>query len=151
QEVLASIPKGSLLKRVEREMAIGQWSYFIFAVTGLVFTVAVWRGTMSFLEQRDAAGHAATWPTPWEIGVRIAAYALAQPWLLSVVVLGLVTAYGLTLFVDNRLSEAFSGFWFVKQEDLRDGLKRARQDVKALDPLPSPDAAQVTAPDAAVL
>ena len=32
----------------------------------------------------------------------------------------------LTLFVDTRMSAAFSGFWFVKQEELRDALKQAR-------------------------
>ena len=153
QDVLATIPNGSLLAKVEREMAIGQWSYFIFVVTGIIAAAAAWRGTMSFLAQRDAAGASAAWPGPWEIAVRIATYAMAQPWLLAAVGLGLAAAYGLTLFVDNRLDEEFSGFWFVKQEELRDGLKRARQDVKALEPTPSPspDAIQVTASNAAVL
>jgi hypothetical protein len=41
-------------------------------------------------------------------------------------------AYLLTLFVDTRMSAEFSGFWFLKQEDLRDALKQARVDTKAV-------------------
>jgi len=36
----------------------------------------------------------------------------------------------LTLFVDTRMSAVFSGFWFVKQEELRDALKQARVDTR---------------------
>jgi len=41
-------------------------------------------------------------------------------------------AYLLTLFVDTRLSAEFSGFWFLKQEELRDALKQARVDTRAV-------------------
>ena len=48
-------------------------------------------------------------------------------------------AYALTLLVEARMSARFSGFWFVKQEELRDGLKQARLDIKAAQAaVPSP-------------
>jgi hypothetical protein len=40
------------------------------------------------------------------------------------------------------MSAHFSGFWFVKQEELRDGLKQARLDLKAAQaavPSPAPE------------
>ena len=36
------------------------------------------------------------------------------------------------LFVDHRLEEKFSGFWYPKQKELRDNLKQAREDVRTL-------------------
>ena len=42
-----------------------------------------------------------------------------------------MVAYALTLLVEARMSASFSGFWFLKQEELREGLKQARLDTRA--------------------
>ena len=63
---------------------------------------------------------------PVDTVVRIAFEAWTQPWLFGGLAVGFAIAYMLTLFVDTRMSAAFSGFWFVKQEELRDALKQAR-------------------------
>jgi len=62
--------------------------------------------------------------------MRFAREAWTQPWLFGGPAAGLAIAYALTLFVDARMSAVFSGFWFVKQEELRDALKQARVDTR---------------------
>jgi len=42
-------------------------------------------------------------------------------------VAGLLAAYVMAVLVERRLGGVFSGFWYPKQKDLRNGLKQARQ------------------------
>ena len=140
QRVLATIPGGTLLARVRREMAAGRLSYYIYIATCLVFLNAAWRTAQRSLAQPEgAAGVLARLTSPWETATRIAAEVWAQPWLPAGLLLGFAIAYALTLVVEARMSGHFSGFWFVKQEELRDGLKQARLDLKAAQAaVPSP-------------
>jgi hypothetical protein len=46
--------------------------------------------------------------------------------------IGLAVSFLMVLFVDHRLEEKFSGFWYPKQKELRDDLKQAREDVRTL-------------------
>ena len=137
QTVLATIPGGTLLTRVRREMAIGQLSYYIYIVTALGFLASAWRASPVSLRKPGeavsamAAVAAATVMNPADTMARIAIQSWQQPWLPGGLVLGFGVAYALTLFVDRRLSAEFSGFWFLKQEDLRERLKQARVQTKA--------------------
>ena len=80
---------------------------------------------------------------PWETATRSAAEVWAQPWLPGGLLLGFAIAYALTLLVEARMSGHFSGFWFVKQEELRDGLKKARLETRAAQTaVPSPASEQ---------
>ena len=40
---------------------------------------------------------------------------------------GLLAGYVMATLVDRRMESVFSGFWYPKQKELRDGLKQARQ------------------------
>ncbi len=138
QNVLATLPRGSLLQRVTREMALGQLSYYIYLVTCLIFLASAWQaGPVRLL--RDPSGALATFGAlgvatltdPLDTAGRIAGQAWEQPWLFGSLGVGFAIAYLLTLFVDRRMSAEFSGFWFLKQEELRDALKQARVDARA--------------------
>jgi uncharacterized protein (DUF2235 family) len=137
QKVLATIPDGTLLHQVKSELAIGQLSYYIYLATVVVGIAGAWRSASDPLLQQPGAATAvstfgfATLTNLWETAIRVCAHMWAQPWLMAGLALGFAIAYALTLFVDRRLSAAFSGFWFVKQEELRDGLKQARQEARA--------------------
>lgn len=146
QKVLATIPGGSLLKRVDREMQIGQLSYYIYLATSLAFLAATWYVAPDSVNSLSVA----TFTNLWDTAARIGARAWTDSWLLSGLAAGFAIAYLLTLFVDHRLSTEFSGFWFVKQEELRTALKEAREQVKAAQgqaagpeqapgPVPSPE------------
>ena len=56
QRELATIPGGTLLARVRREMVAGQLSYYIYIVTGLVFLNAAWRTAQRSLALPNGVG-----------------------------------------------------------------------------------------------
>ena len=114
-------------------MVAGRLSYYIYIVTGLVFLSAAWRTAQRSLAQPEgAAGVLARLTSLWETATRIAAEVWARPWSCPPACYsGFAIAYALTLVVEARMSGHFSGFWLVKQEELRDGLKQARLDLKA--------------------
>ena len=139
QKVLTTIPRGGLLKRVKREMALAQLSYYMYLVTCLGFLASAWHATPVTLLRDPAAALStvgtlgiATLTDPLDTAGRIAGQAWAQPWRFGGLAIGFAMAYLLTLFVDTRLSAEFSGFWFLKQEELRDALKQARVDTRAV-------------------
>jgi uncharacterized protein (DUF2235 family) len=142
QKVLATVPRGTLLAGVRWTMAAGQLSYYIYIATGLVFLKAAWGITQRSLAQPDAAaGVLMGLTSPWETTARVAAGVWAHPWLPAGLLLGFLVAYVLTLLVETRMSASFSGFWFLKQEELRAGLKQARLDMRAVQaPAPPPAA-----------
>jgi hypothetical protein len=152
QRVLSTIPGGSLLKRVQREMALGQLSYYIYLLTCLVFIASAWQAAPVTLLRDPAAALStfgglglASLTDPLDTVVRIAREAWSKPWLFGGLAVGFAIAYVLTLFVDSRMSAAFSGFWFVKQEELRDALKQARVDTREATAGPRP----IAVPEAA--
>ena len=53
-----------------------------------------------------------------DVGVDTAAVAAA---------VGFLAAYVMAALVDRQMESAFSGFWYPKQKQLRNGLKQARQ------------------------
>jgi uncharacterized protein (DUF2235 family) len=141
QRVLTTVPRGTLLEGVRTEMAVGQLSYYIYIATGLVFLKAAWAITQRSLAGPDAAvGALMSLMSPWETTARVAAGVWAHPWLPAGLLLGFLVAYMLTLLVEARMSASFSGFWFVKQEELRDGLKQARLDANTGQPPAPPPA-----------
>jgi hypothetical protein len=128
QKVLATVPPGTLLASVQGTMAVGQLSYYIYIATGLVFLKALWGITQRSLAQPEAAaGALMSLLSPWETTIRAAAGVWAQPSLPVGLLIGFLVAYVLTLVVEARMSRLFSGFWFQKQEALREGLKQARR------------------------
>jgi Uncharacterized alpha/beta hydrolase domain (DUF2235) len=151
QKVLATLPRRGLLDRVKREMAFGQLSYYMYLLTALVFLASAWHAAPAGL-LRDPAAALSTFGAlgitsltdPLDTAARIAGQTWRQPWLFGGLAGGFAIAYLLTLFVDTRMSAEFSGFWFLKQEHLRDALKQARVDTKAVAaprPVAVPDAA----------
>jgi len=137
QRVLSTMPGGSLLKRVHREMALAQLSYYIYLLATLVFVASAWHAAPVRLLLDPAAALStfgglgvASLTNPLDTLIRIAREAWTQPWLFGGLAAGFAIAYMLTLFVDTRMSAVFSGFWFVKQEELRDALKQARVDTR---------------------
>jgi hypothetical protein len=120
-------------------MALAQLSYYMYLVTCLGFLASAWHATPVTLLRDPAAALStvgtlgiATLTDPLDTAGRIAGKAWAQPWLFGGLAIGFAMAYLLTLFVDTRLSAEFSGFWFLKQEELRDALKQARVDTRAV-------------------
>jgi hypothetical protein len=53
--------------------------------------------------------------------------------------------------VDTRISAAFSGFWFLKQQELPDALKQARVDTREASAGPRPMAVPEAAPAVATI
>lgn len=157
QRVLSTIPGGSLLKRVTREMALAQLSYYIYLLTSLVFIASAWQAVPVRLFQDPATALStfgslglASLTDPLDTLTRIAREAWTQPWLFGGLAVGFAIAYVLTLVVDSRISAAFSGFWFVKQEELRDALRQARVDTREAAAGPRPIAVLDEAPAAKI-
>ena len=152
QRVLSTIPGGSLLKRVKRETALGELSvlHLPVGVPGLRREClaggagqAPPRSCGRVVECRRARARVADRPVgddgPHRTGGLDAAVAVRG------LAVGFAIAYVLTLLVDTRMSAAFSGFWFVKQEELRDALKQARVDTREATAGPRPIAVPETA------
>jgi T6SS, Phospholipase effector Tle1-like, catalytic domain len=107
QRVLATIPDRTLLNLVRQWVSIGRASYFLYLASCTVGAFALY-GALS-----SAA---------WSHSMDYAADAAGV-----VAVVGLLAAYAMSVLVDSRMESVFSGFWYPKQKELRDGLKHARQ------------------------
>jgi peptidoglycan/LPS O-acetylase OafA/YrhL len=107
QKVLATIPDKTLLHDVRPWIRVGQASYYVYILSA----VAVLVGEFSLAPD-----------TPWR-----------HLWVaITPLAIGLAVSFLMVLFVDYRLEEKFSGFWYPKQKELRDNLKQAREDVRTL-------------------
>ena len=107
QRVLATIPNETLLNDVRWWIKLGQASYYLYILSALAVLVAAF----------DLAP----------------ATLLRHPWMaVTPLATGFAVSFLLVLFVDHRLEEKFSGFWYPKQKELRDNLKQAREDVRTL-------------------
>jgi hypothetical protein len=107
QRVLATIPDRTLLNSVRRSLDVGRASYFVYLASCVVAAYAL-AGVWTSVSQRSGLGLGAD-----------AAGALA--------IAGLLSAYVVATMVDRKMVSVFSGFWYPKQKELRDGLKHARQ------------------------
>jgi hypothetical protein len=106
QRVLATIPDRTLLNLVRQPVSIGRASYLLYLAScsvGALALIGAWSSAA-----RQEIGYGAD-----------AAGALAA--------VGLLAAYVMSVWVDRRMESVFSGFWYPKQKELRDGLKHARQ------------------------
>ena len=109
EKVLRSMAAHSLLYRVRKAMSIGRSSYYLYlaAVLGAVV---------------DAGAMLASW---WQGGgFSPAGLVIGTGW--GMVAAALAAAFLLSLWVDNHLSNVFSGEWYRKHDDLRKALKDAR-------------------------
>jgi hypothetical protein len=107
QKVIATIPDKTLLHDVRPWIRVGQASYYVYILSA----VAVLVGEFSLAPD-----------TP-----------LRHLWVaITPLAIGLAVSFLMVLFVDHRLEEKFSGFWYPKQKELRDNLKQAREDVRTL-------------------
>jgi hypothetical protein len=107
QKVVATIPDKTLLHDVRPWIRVGQASYYVYILSA----VAVLVGEFSLAPD-----------TP-----------LRHLWVaITPLAIGLAVSFLMVLFVDHRLEEKFSGFWYPKQKELRDNLKQAREDVRTL-------------------
>jgi len=109
EKVLRSMAAHSLLYRVRKAMSIGRSSYYLYlaAVLGAVVDVgamlaSLWQGG----------------------GFSPAGLVIGTGW--GMVAAALAAAFLLSLWVDNHLSNVFSGEWYRKHDDLRKALKDAR-------------------------
>ena len=106
QDVLTTIPNRTLLNLVRRPLRIGRASYFLYLASCMVGLFTLGRafsgGRLQVLD----------------VGVDTAAIAAA---------VGFLAAYVMAALVDRQMESAFSGFWYPKQKQLRNGLKQARQ------------------------
>jgi hypothetical protein len=107
QRVLVTIPERTLLNLVRRPLSIGRASYLLYLTSCFIGAFGLYGALASAGRRRG-----------FDIGAE-AAGALAA--------VGLLAAYVMAAFVDRRLESVFSGFWYPKQKQLRDGLKEARQ------------------------
>ncbi|HJZ76014.1 MAG TPA: DUF2235 domain-containing protein [Vicinamibacterales bacterium] len=105
--VLATIPQRTLLDRVRGLVRLGTASYYLYLASCGVGAVAL-AGAMAEAIRLRVSDEAD--------GVAVAA------------ALGFAAAYLIALFVDRRMESVFSGFWYPKQRELRDGFKQARRD-----------------------
>jgi uncharacterized protein (DUF2235 family) len=110
QKVVTTIPEGTLLNEVKGPIQLGQLSYYTYLVSCIGVIVAA-----SNLGPENPMSQL-----------------VARPGLLVYVVLGFVSGYLMMLHADRRMDQAFSGFWYPKQKELRDNLRLARQEVNRL-------------------
>lgn len=93
-----------LLERVRSAVVAGRVSYYLFFLTLLGTLV-----TASGLERFTRV-----------------------PWFVVLLAIGYIISWVLAVAVRRRMSDVFSEFWHKRQLDLRDALKRAYQDAKAM-------------------
>ena len=107
QRVLATIPDGTLLNHVRRSLHIGRAAYVVYLASCVIglYALGRWWTSASAHSVLDLRGDVA--------GALTAA--------------GLLSAYTVATLIDRRMGGVFSGFWYPKQKDLRDGLKNARR------------------------
>ncbi|HMF99555.1 MAG TPA: DUF2235 domain-containing protein [Vicinamibacterales bacterium] len=107
--VLATIPEGTLLDRVRGKMRLGTASYYLYLASCVVGIGALFGAMFEAVRFRT------------NYGADAAAVTAA---------VGFVAAYLIALLVDRRMESVFSGFWYPKQRELREGFKQARREAR---------------------
>ncbi len=107
QKVLETIPGETLLDKARLTMRVGQLSYYLYLVSCVAVLVAALRVRSEDILHPVAAG-------------------ISSARLLLMLLGAFTLVYVMSLIVDRRLAATFSGFWYPKQTELRDNLKRAR-------------------------
>jgi uncharacterized protein (DUF2235 family) len=125
----------SLLSSVRGTVMIGRISYYVYVSSCLAVVMSA-----AVLESRGSQLH------PWialknavkliydaatgQYGALVPAGQglLAETWLLVSLLAGLALSALLASYVDHRMSGFFSQFWHGARQDLREALKKARQD-----------------------
>ena len=110
QQVVATIPPCTLLHLVRRSVSVGRASYLLYLASCLLGAVGVVRVLWSAERHRFM-----------DFGADATCVVAA---------VGLFAACVLATIVDRRLESVFSGFWYPKQKELREGLKQARQQAR---------------------
>jgi hypothetical protein len=106
QDVVTTIPNRTLLNLVRGMLHAGRASYTLYLASCILSLVAL-----------DRVFSAAK-PHLLNFGADALGIAAAA---------GFLIAYVMATIVDRRMESVFSGFWYPKQKDLRNGLKQARQ------------------------
>jgi hypothetical protein len=115
-----------LLARTRRAVIAGRLSYYLFLFTTL--------GTFFAASATDGVGVllgnvvALRWG---EVGESLGRL-LDKPWLAMLLASGFLLSWTVAFAVHRRMRNVFSEFWHDQQLPLRDALKRAREDAKAL-------------------
>lgn len=100
-----------LIQDVEREIAIGDASYWSFMIAWLCFFIAAVAAGSKLL------GADLAWRS-W----------IVPPALMGVI--GFLVAWRVSLFVDDRMDDTFSEFWQKHQSELRDALKQVAAEAR---------------------
>jgi hypothetical protein len=125
-----------LLARVRGAVVAGMVSYYLFLLTtlGTIFAASAPAGGGTFWEYLKSAGillgHLAT--LRLDEVVASLGRLLEVPWLAVLLGCGFILSWTLAFSVDRRMSDVFSEFWHDQQPSVREALKRAREDAKAL-------------------
>lgn len=136
QNVLKTLPSESLLSGVRSAIATGVLSYYVYLVscTVAILDAARLSAQSLFTDSGLAVSTAGTlaWTLltrPGDTVTMIALRLWQEPRLTTLIASGFAAAYVLSLIADRRMSAFFSDAWFTKQTELRDALRRAREDV----------------------
>ena len=131
--------QSSLLNCVRGTISVGRLSYYIyllscvaalFAASGALddpWRTGIWpntKGVALFLVNLVTSPFA----TLYAVGQNFSGNVTRVAWIAS----GFVLAYLLMKITDNRMTAAFSKFWFEQQKDLRLALKQARQEANEI-------------------
>lgn len=124
-----------LLERARGAVVAGMVSYYLFLLTtlGAIFAASAPAGGGTVAEHLKSAGtlfgRLAT--LRWgEVAASLGRLP-ESPWLITLAG-GFLVSWMLAVAVDRRMSDVFSEFWHRQQGSLRDALKRARREAKAL-------------------
>ena len=136
QNVLKTLPSESLLSGVRSAIATGVLSYYVYLVSCTVAILEASRLSAQSLFTDSGLALSTAGTLAWTLLTRpgdtvtmIALRLWQEPRLTTLIAAGFAAAYVLSLIADRRMSAFFSDAWFTKQTELRDALRRAREDV----------------------
>jgi uncharacterized protein (DUF2235 family) len=135
QRVLSTVPEGTLLSQVRPSIRVGVAAYYVYLASCVAVVLAASGLSSQSLSTHpwlalETAGKlvVALVSDPTSTTIRIASQIIKDRRLAALLAAGFVAAYLMMLSAGHRMASAFSGFWYPRQSQLRDALKRARLD-----------------------
>jgi uncharacterized protein (DUF2235 family) len=138
-----ALNKQPLLQLLERTVFLGRVSYYVFLITcttALLGIVGLNAETQTVGGVFESAGRLirGLFTSPFATATLAGNTLLSAPVLGASVLSGLLLSSLLSRSTDRRIRQVTSGFWFKHQQDLRQALKAAREQVAEAESEPEP-------------